>query len=394
MSSTKEDAKYGYEVVTQSPSYGNAKTLTPTRTHTTSPIAEVPSPLDSPQLQSSAPRPSQNNMKANKAGLMPKEARVQTETMDDIAHFIRNTGPPQAPFNSSRPGSAKGTPRKTPSRRTSGEYPRSAPATKSTFEESVPPLPVIEPKKSRTDLTPREATTKKRSPNADLIEFLRAGPPPGTVTASQTAASNSSAKTNGRASDARSHASASQRSSSLMTQSAAGSINSYSPLLASPPSKSQVRGEPEHSSLHTQREAPAEGKKQYRNNHPYAMPSDDEMPQPSAAPGAGGKRQYRNKDPYALPSEDEDEDMITTAARPKPQKEESFVDFLKNTEPPSTGGYSASNGMPTKRFDDVSESRQPTNRAYVDQSASSNKLKKEKSGSMRTRIFGKKVGAS
>jgi len=63
----------------------------------------------------------------------------------------------------------------------------------------------------------------------------------------------------------------------------------------------------------------------------------------AAAPEPEGdvtRKRYRNKDPYAIPSdsedEDDDEEFLTALPRKNQRpKEESFVDFLRNNEPPT-----------------------------------------------------------
>lgn len=369
---------------------------------------------NSPRTPLSASRSTPTSPKPNKAGLVPKEARAQPEPTNDFAHFIRNTGPPAiksstetseaAPVGVSNRAIKPMSSHKTLSRRTTAENLRSPPPTKTSFSEVIPPLPVVAPKKTRAGLSPREPRTERRSPNADLIEFLRAGPPPGTVAAvvaaqTQHSPNNGppSTRYNVRTSDARTDGSASVRSSSLMTTSLHGSINSQRALLASP-SKTHMRTDADSKPLPIRTDS-ATARLGTQNRDPWSLPSDNKaaVAKPIQEEEAVGKTQYRNKDPYALPSDDDEddgEDLIVPVQKPR-KAEESFIDFLKNVEPPP---HNTAFGQEPSGYGQAGYPKgyiAPTGQSYVDHGHPANKLRKEKSGSMRNRIFGKtKVGVN
>ena len=159
----------------------------------------------------------------------------------------------------------------------------------------------------------------------------------------------------------------------------------------------------------THQEAPpaaATSRNQYRNKDPYAMPDDDDEPLAAEEEEPTERRQYRNKDPYALPSDDEDEEHLNALPVRKPQPQgESFMDFLKNTEPPHHAtnaplaqrmGASPANGQnrqaPGQAWNYNNTHSGDGGKMYLNGSSNANKLRKEKSGGMRNRIFGKKVG--
>ena len=162
--------------------------------------------------------------------------------------------------------------------------------------------------------------------------------------------------------------------------------------------------------LPTHREAPpvaVSSRTQYRNKDPYAMDYNDDASTPVQEEETTQRRQYRNKDPYALPSDDEDEtDMITPVAPVrKPQTQgESFIDFLKNTEPPAhltkpplaerMAGANGINGQASPQARGYAYNYgSEAGTTYTNGANNGNKLRKESSGGMRSRIFGKKVGA-
>lgn len=401
--------------------------ITPTKTYVTSPWAADPFSSGGSQRPALETINSAENVKPAKTGFLPREARMNLESGQVANNPAGHSGyqSRQAidkPFASDRSVSGQGSLYKSSSRRSSGENLRSPPPTKDAFSDTIPPLPTIETKKQRSNYLPREAKIERRSPNADLIDFLRAGPPPGTVAAkaasntnmhSQASASptltSNSIRSNGMA-NTRSSASPSNRTSSVMTQSVHGSVNSHTGLLPQN-SRGYMRNDdqtatpaypPQNSTLASStpsRNTPAtngaSGKTQYRNKDPYALSDNEEedglsaLPTAKDNPPANARHQHRSKDPYAMPSDDEfDDDLrdLDPVPKPKTKKEESFVDFLRNVEPPPH----LTNPAPSSRLAAMAGS----NSAYVEQGYQSqgpNKLKKEKSGSMRTRFFGKKV---
>lgn len=391
--------------------------ITPTKTFVTSPWSADQFSLSGTQKPALQTINSSENVKPAKKGFLPREARLNLETgqvaNSPMAYSGQHSGHTiEQPFTNTRSSS----------RRSSGENLRSPPPTKDAFSDTIPPLPIIETRKPRTNHLPREATVAHRSPNADLIDFLRAGPPPDTVAAktaanakvqSQSSASptltSSSSRLNG-VGNTRSSASPSNRTSSVMTQSIHGSVNSHTWLLPQG-SRGYLRTDdqgatPAYQSQHNisansnaSRSTPAtngaRGKTQYRNKDPYAFDDDEEDGGISALPPTNNsavstvRGQHRSKDPYAIPSDDEFEDELRDLEplpKPRAKKEESFVDFLRNVEPPPR----MTGAPPSSRHVAMAGS----NAAYVDQGYQShapNKLKKEKNGSIRTKFFGKKV---
>ena len=236
---------------------------------------------------SSSPKPSRN-------GYLVKDAREQTYRTNDMADFIRSTGP-------TSPDQA---PRLVNTAISPGKAPKSPKSPKSPSNYPKAPMKAVVPNTSRLAQKKKTGSFRpERQANDDLINFLKEGPPGAHVTESRSMDTETGL---GAISPA-------NRSSSQMSQSINESVNSHSALL----SKHNVSSAPpERSAMNT------------------SASRTSPMPKPVDG-GVSGKKRYRNKDPYAIDLEDEDEDILTSMP-PKEEQSDTMglVDFLKSTPPP------------------------------------------------------------
>ena len=270
------------------------------------PPAETPKSAKSTKISKPAPSPAANTgARLRSNAPQPRDARVERESMGDLAEFISSTSPPgtyeQLP---PRPVPAVNGHRGANGsvRNSSGSTPRVSSAT------SLPRR--AESSAGRNKLQAREAVVPRGDSISDLIDFVRSGPQlekedhriPRTVAPFRTTMDSDqmSGAVGGKAIDAslpdprNSQASASMHSS----------INSQSALLAS----SSKAGRP----------LPAQ--------KPNDFDEEDMMPK---------RKTRRVRDMYQIDFSDEEEEYeALTNSRPKPIKEESLAEFLANVPPP------------------------------------------------------------
>ncbi|KAF2493469.1 hypothetical protein BU16DRAFT_80698 [Lophium mytilinum] len=259
-------------------------------------------------------RPSSTSTSRSKTSqLAAREPRIQTESMRDFADFIRSTGPHESSSRSSQPivaPQASSSPISGLGRKMSG---RSGPAVPAKHERGDGASSV----RSKIHMEPRSPAGQGNG-NTDLIDFIRQGPPaaaggehriPRTVAPFRSTVDSDefSRMLNDRSPD-NSHVDSSFGSqvSNTSKQSTLASTNSRTGLLATP---NVVQ--PAYSDT------------------PQFLAGSQANPEPQVV-----RKRRRVKDPYAIDTDDEDEDLLT--ALPKSgRREESLIDFLRNTEPPT-----------------------------------------------------------
>jgi hypothetical protein len=253
-----------------------------------SPTRGVPS---SPAMQA---RPRTNRAQ-------PRDARLDTTTMMDLADYARSTGPESEQQLPKALSSRPGTSATVKTMKSTSNTIRTMPA---------PPMPRARPTTqqsqgsksvgARARFQPREPTVSRKSGTNDLIEFLKEGPP------------SSAAGTNGNLSNGEGRASAaSTQNSSVAPRSVQESMNSSTALLAANRTQQKkVNGATSDRSA-VARNAPA--------------PQRDAMP---------ARKQRRVRDPYAIDDSDDDPDESQGPVQAKRAQDESLIDFLRNTAPP------------------------------------------------------------
>jgi hypothetical protein len=235
----------------------------------------------------------------------PRDARVERESMGDLAEFISSTAPPgsyealparSAPAMDGHRGT-NGT-----ARNTSGSTPRVGTAA------SLPRR--AESSAGRSKLQARDAVVPRGDSISDLIDFVRSGPQlekethriPRTVAPFRSTMDSDqmSGAVGGKAIDA----SLPDPRYSQASASINSSINSQSALLSSSAKMSKP------------------STTQSSNN----FDEEDMIPK---------RKQRRVRDMYQIDfSDEEDEYEAVTNSRPKPIKEESLAEFLANVPPP------------------------------------------------------------
>ena len=278
-------------------------------------------------------RPGANHSSVPSNRPEPKDARGEDTSIRDFADFIRNTGPEQIKTLPKLPLSSGSTNAKRP---LSGSDRKASPAGKMAsgkLAKSSTPAPVLSGKKSEIKaarksatgarLQAREAAIKRSDQSSDLIDFIRQGPPadhavgahriPRNVAPFRTTMDSDEIQAlgHGRARDTSSMTST--QDSLMNTRSIQSSINSRTGLI-DPPGRSNTKP--------TSNPAPTSSPIQ-----PKPMRSS------SPLPGHPIRKQRRVKDPYAIDTDSEDEKMADT---PKAHRaEESMLDFLNSTAPPT-----------------------------------------------------------
>ncbi|KAL3422482.1 hypothetical protein PVAG01_06638 [Phlyctema vagabunda] len=240
-----------------------------------------------------------------------RDARVDRDSIGDFAEFIRSTGPPGS-YNERKPSGsasavnghrgANGIPRQA-----SGSAPRVSAAT------ALPRR--AESSAGRSRLQARAAVVANNDTSSDLIDFIRQGPPsmgqddhriPRTVAPFRSTMDSDQmvGAVGGKAVDASlpgpQHNEVSIIDPSI--QSKTSSVTSQSALL------------------------------NHKNSKPLPNYNMDDFEEEDMIP----KRKTRRvKDPYAIDFSDEEDELdFATARTPKPVKEESLADFLRNVPPP------------------------------------------------------------
>lgn len=237
-----------------------------------------------------------------------RDARVDRDSIGDFAEFIRSTGPPEA-YHDKPPRIAPAT---------NGHRSRQA---SSSAPRVTPPAALprrAESSAGRNRLQARAAIIPHGDTSSELIDFIRQGPPstnqgdhriPRTVAPFRSTMDSDqmSGAVGGKAIDAAlpgprySQASTSISNDPSM-QSNTSSITSQSPLVTTSKAFNSLVNK--------------------RND----FDEEDMMPK---------RKTRRVRDPYAIDfSDEEDELEVALSRKPKPIKEESLADFLRNVPPP------------------------------------------------------------
>lgn len=298
-------------------------------------------------------RPPPTNTTTSPSGLMAREPRIQTESTRDFADFIRSTGPGKEQ-NIAIPGLANRSTTSLRSLRSQDGTPRAQSPGGARSEdaftvgkadmeaENIPPIPSMpQPKgKGRPNMQPRGATNSSGGGNAELIDFIRNGPPtqngehriPRSVAPFRSTMDSDDLQSLGDKVGDRIGSNKqldlslkpvvppSALPSSSRGTSARTSTNSRTGLL--PGSTNTTRNvQPAYSSQ------PPRLTPSLHAPNPVAVSNRMNPPEPQ-------RKRHRNKDPYPIDS-DSDDDILTAlpAQRNKPQ--ESLIDFLRNNEPPA-----------------------------------------------------------
>lgn len=264
----------------------------------------------------------------------PRDAQLATETTRDFADFIRSTGPdavsqPNMDGTTALPASSKPRPNKgmTPDRQSTSTTSTGKKITKPNpgLSRSPPPVPHNPPpKRTASKLQAREARYEPTH-NEDLLDFLKQGPvddrgiekrpvpgPMASVVPQNPRIPNNVRERN---SDNTRSSVASTQDSAFANRSIR-STNSRTGLLDS--SRGSYGGSPPMS----------------------------QRPSRFDEPSQAARKQRRVKDPYAIDTDSDDDGRPGT---PKPQRhEESLIDFLNSTHPPSE-----SNPRIPSAFDDI-----------------------------------------
>ncbi|KAL8815420.1 MAG: hypothetical protein Q9223_005434 [Gallowayella weberi] len=286
--------------------------------------------LEKPNVQSQRPGPTT----ARSAQGRPRDAQLDTETTRDFADFIRSTGPeavsrPNMNDNTTAPASIQPRPSKgmTPDQRSTSVTSTGKKITKPNPGLSKSPPSVMQqpsPKRSVSKLQARQARYEPTH-NEDLLDFLKQGPMddramekrpvPGPV--ASIVPQNPRVPTNPRERNSdNTRSSVGSTQDSTLANRSIRSTNSRTGLL--------------------------DGS---RGSHGGSPPMSQRPSRFDEAPQAI-RQQRRVKDPYAIDTDSEDDDRPGT---PKPQRqEESLIDFLNSTPPPSE-----SNPRIPSAFDDI-----------------------------------------
>ncbi|KAF2096458.1 hypothetical protein NA57DRAFT_58373 [Rhizodiscina lignyota] len=275
--------------------------------------------------------------KKKKLTFVAREPRVMQESMRDFADFIRTTGPdkemnvvPIIPRSGSRQAGSVGSGSMLNSftahsaggaNRFSGG---STDALVSTGAAAT--APSSSGGKRKSNMQARDPAVKQQG-NRDLIDFIRQGPP-----------------------------------------GAGGPLNQPNPRVVAPFNNNQRNtfDSDDMTSSTRNSNAPSTNSRTALLGSGMGGNSDGGIPK---------KTRRRVKDPYAIDMDDEDEDLLTAlpgAHRPqRAREEESLVDFLRNTEPPSNnapqaltvgvGGGRQANGSANGSANGASRSRSNSN---------------------------------
>ncbi|KAK4540167.1 hypothetical protein LTR36_009753 [Oleoguttula mirabilis] len=350
--------------------------------------------------RSTSKPPPRNTSTSSRSGLMAREPQIMTESTRDFADFIRSTGPNKEqkvlpvinPANRSTTslhslrsahtnGAASRSSSLVSQDRSGGEPGRERAKSLSQSvmtKENIPPVPPVPVKgssSSRRNMQTRTPTGAGDG-NSDFIDFIRSGPgEDGQHRISRSVAPFRSTMDSDQLQDMgdRIRGDGPPMDLRLNTNvNGAPSLQSAkSPASMRPPSSvrasANTRAGAVLASNATTGVHPAHSGQPQR----LATTTDPSAPGGSStlSPIAGGaaplRKRHRNKDPYAIDMDDEDDDLLT--ALPKNRRpEESLMDFLSNTEPPTDnaprplvngGGAQARSVMNKARANSISSLR-------------------------------------
>ncbi|KAK3079168.1 hypothetical protein LTS18_005566 [Coniosporium uncinatum] len=278
-------------------------------------------------------RPAEVNMGAKKSGFAPREPRIQTESLRDLADFLRSTAPDKEPevLPIVSPGA-----RRSPSSSTQSLSGQSRSPGPSGHNGTSSPS-------NKAQMAAR-SPARERSNTSELIDAIRQGPPDGSHRISRSVApfrDSTDSNILNMLSDGRSPADLTPRTSTVGSRAPS---NSRSPLANTTSATVQPAHSGQPSRLTSSMLAPPE-------------------------PNGPVRTRRRIKDPYAIDTDDEDEDLLTAlpskaAGHPPTRQEESLADFLRSTEPPS-------NNAPLPVLGSASGARPHTNSSAVPSASSS-----------------------
>lgn len=279
----------------------------------------------------------------SRTSVEPRDPRPERNLTRDLADYVRSTGPTaeeQLPQPLGGRSSAFGVPDTTNT---------------STRPDGVPRAPVDSQRSSNVSSSAnqsrfqaRDARPTKGSETADLIDFIRQGPPRAAgdhridrrVAPFRTTMDSDDLQALAPPGDFTGRSSVGSTHESSATKSMQESTNSRTALLESS-RQTPVRSVPPISH---------DVKRQ-------VIPEQDGMPQ---------RTRRRVRDPYAIDFSDDEEELEEEAAPPKPRnEEESLIDFLRNTAPPP--------GMTTQPI--LATGARSQDKAAVKRSASKSKLR-------------------
>lgn len=267
-------------------------------------------------------------LSSTRGGRLARESRINAESTRDIAEFIRSTGPtnepkPVLPFVSTKLPSNYSSPFRSSSV-SSGKNSRGLTASQSADSKSS----TSTGGRRRPYMEPRNAAVTPANDTADLIDFIRQGPPssmngqqpriPRTVAPFRTTM------------DSEDFGGLGERESETSLNQSLGhtSVNSRTGLLPS----TSVQQTAAISSNSPQRTVPSTTALSNSTNVSSSVPDMEPT-----------RKRYRVKDPYAIDSDDEDEDLLTALPHQKARKE-TLTEFLKAMEEESDSRPSRNGG--------------------------------------------------
>ncbi|KAG0646166.1 hypothetical protein D0Z07_8338 [Hyphodiscus hymeniophilus] len=270
------------------------------------PTAETPKSTKSNKVSRPTPGPAANmGARLRPNAPQPRDARVERESMGDLAEFISSTAPP----GSYEPVPPRTAPAESGYRGINGNARTFSGATARVGTANSLPRRAGS-SAGRNRLQARDAVVSHGDSISDLIDFVRSGPQlekeahriPRTVAPFRTTMDSDqmSGAVGGKAIDA----SLPDPRYSQATESMHSSINSQSALLSS--------------SAKTNRPLPVQSRGKFDE--------EDMMPK---------RKQRKVPDMYQIDFSDEEEEyQAATHSRPKPVKEESLAEFLASVPPP------------------------------------------------------------
>ena len=332
----------------------------------TLPRPNLSTPLKTGVTEPAYRLPTLNNI-SSQNGRLAREPRIQTESTRDFAEFIRSTGPNKQPEPVLPFVSTKSTPKSsTPSLPRSMSLGSSRKNSKGAENVAVTDSKATSAtERRRLQMEPRNAAVVPASGTAELIDFIRQGPPnSGNGQPPRISRSVAPFRTTMDSDD---FGGLGERESESSLNQSVGrtSVNSRTGLL-----QSQHQPPPPY----TVQKATTSGGHQQRGPTSVTAPAAKTKPAstmpssviPDAQPT---RKQYRVKDPYMIESDDEDEDdddeLLTALPHAKQRpKQESMLDFLKAMEPePSTRQDPRSGGTASAAAAATSASRTATQAA-------------------------------
>ena len=248
---------------------------------------------------------------------LARESRINAESTRDMAEFIRSTGPtnepkPVLPSMSTKPRSTLSSPFRSSSRSSSKRIkgPQTGQSASSQSNTSTNGS-------RRPHMEPRNAAVTPANDTADLIDFIRQGPP-NSINGQQPRIPRTVAPFRNTM-DSEDFGGLGERESETSLNQSLGrtSVNSRTGLLPST-SVQQAGASSTNGSQRTFTSAAAP-------SNTTTIPSTIPDMEPT-------RKRYRVKDPYAIDSDDEDEDLLTALPHQKAQKKLTLAEFFREAE--------------------------------------------------------------